>query len=69
MQWQQAQGSMPTFQEVADRLRQHVARYVFLADCGDGSRLTASVGVASLPAVAKPTVAVSASWAERRYRT
>lgn len=37
---------------VADRLREHIARYVFLADRGDGSRLTVSVGVASLPTVA-----------------
>jgi diguanylate cyclase (GGDEF)-like protein len=38
---------------VADRLREHVSRHVFLADCDDGSRLTVSVGVATLPAVAQ----------------
>ena len=37
---------------VADRLREHVSRYVFLADRGDGSRLTVSTGVATLPTVA-----------------
>ena len=34
---------------VARRLRDRIGRYVFLADRGPGSRLTASIGVASLP--------------------
>jgi diguanylate cyclase (GGDEF)-like protein len=38
---------------VATRLREHVARYVFLADRGNGSRLTVSIGVATLPTVAE----------------
>jgi diguanylate cyclase (GGDEF)-like protein len=37
---------------VATRLREHIARYVFLADRGNGSRLTGSIGVATLPTVA-----------------
>ncbi len=37
---------------VASRLRERIERYVFLADRGTGSRLTASIGVATLPAVA-----------------
>ncbi|MBM3750163.1 MAG: GGDEF domain-containing protein [Acidimicrobiia bacterium] len=36
--------------EVAVRLLERIARYVFLADRGPGSRLTASIGVATLPA-------------------
>ncbi len=35
---------------VAMRLLERIARYVFLADRGPGSRLTASIGVATLPA-------------------
>ncbi|NQW02772.1 MAG: GGDEF domain-containing protein [Acidobacteria bacterium] len=38
---------------VACRLRERIARYVFLADRGEGSRLTASIGVATMPAVAQ----------------
>jgi diguanylate cyclase (GGDEF)-like protein len=34
---------------VARRLRERIGRYVFLADRGPGSRLTASIGVATLP--------------------
>lgn len=34
---------------VATRLRDRIARHVFLADQGPGSRLTASIGVATLP--------------------
>ena len=34
---------------VATRLRDRIARHVFLADRGPGSRLTASIGVATLP--------------------
>jgi diguanylate cyclase (GGDEF)-like protein len=34
---------------VARRLRERVGRYVFLADRGAGSRLTASIGIATLP--------------------
>jgi diguanylate cyclase (GGDEF)-like protein len=34
---------------VARRLRERVGRYVFLADRGPGSRLTASIGIATLP--------------------
>jgi diguanylate cyclase (GGDEF)-like protein len=34
---------------VAHRLRERIARYVFLADRGPGLRLTASIGVATLP--------------------
>lgn len=37
---------------VASRLLQRIARYLFLADRGPGSRLTASIGVATLPAAA-----------------
>jgi diguanylate cyclase (GGDEF)-like protein len=37
---------------VARRLRERIGRYVFLADRGPGSRLTASVGVATLPEAA-----------------
>jgi diguanylate cyclase (GGDEF)-like protein len=37
---------------VASRLRDRIARYVFLADRGSGSRLTASIGVATLPLAA-----------------
>lgn len=37
---------------VASRLRERIAKYVFLADRGTGSRLTASIGVATLAAVA-----------------
>lgn len=43
---------------VADRLREHIARYVFLADRGEGSRLTVSIGVATLPTVAHSADAV-----------
>ena len=35
---------------VANRLRDRIARHVFLADRGPGSRLTASIGVATMPA-------------------
>jgi len=38
---------------VAERLLARIARYVFLADRGTGSRLTASIGVATLPGVAQ----------------
>ena len=38
---------------VAARLLERIARYVFLADRGPGSRLTASIGVATLPAAAQ----------------
>ncbi len=38
---------------VAARVRERIARYVFLADRGEGSRLTASIGVATLPVVAQ----------------
>ncbi len=38
---------------VAKRLREHIARYVFLSDRGKGSRLTVSIGVATLPTVAE----------------
>jgi diguanylate cyclase (GGDEF)-like protein len=38
---------------VAGRLLERIARYVFLADRGPGSRLTASIGVATLPAAAQ----------------
>lgn len=38
---------------VASRLLERIARYVFLADRGPGSRLTASIGVATLPAAAQ----------------
>jgi diguanylate cyclase (GGDEF)-like protein len=38
---------------VATRLLTRIARYVFLADRGPGSRLTASIGVATLPAAAQ----------------
>jgi diguanylate cyclase (GGDEF)-like protein len=34
---------------VARRLREGVRRHVFLADRGPGSRLTASIGIATLP--------------------
>ncbi len=37
---------------VASRLLERIVRYVFLADRGPGSRLTASIGVATLPAAA-----------------
>lgn len=37
---------------VAARLRERIARHVFLADHGPGSRLTASIGVATLPEAA-----------------
>ena len=37
---------------VANRLRERIARHVFLADRGPGSRLTASIGVATLPEAA-----------------
>jgi two-component system cell cycle response regulator len=37
---------------VARRLRERIGRYVFLADRGPGSRLTASIGVATLPEAA-----------------
>jgi diguanylate cyclase (GGDEF)-like protein len=39
-------------QAVAARVRERIARYVFLADRGPGSRLTASIGVATLPEAA-----------------
>lgn len=39
-------------QAVAVRLIERIARYVFLADRGPGSRLTASIGVATMPAAA-----------------
>jgi len=38
---------------VASRLLTRIERYVFLADRGPGSRLTASIGVATLPAAAQ----------------
>jgi diguanylate cyclase (GGDEF)-like protein len=38
---------------VATRLLERIARYVFLADRGPGSRLTASIGVATMPAAAQ----------------
>jgi len=38
---------------VAARLLERIARYVFLADRGPGSRLTASIGVATLPTAAQ----------------
>ncbi len=38
---------------MAKRLREHIARYVFLSDRGKGSRLTVSIGVATLPTVAE----------------
>jgi diguanylate cyclase (GGDEF)-like protein len=37
---------------VARRLRERIAKHVFLADRGPGSRLTASIGVATLPEAA-----------------
>jgi diguanylate cyclase (GGDEF)-like protein len=37
---------------LARRLRDRIARYVFLADQGPGDRLTASIGVATMPDVA-----------------
>ncbi len=37
---------------VANRLRDRIARHVFLADRGPGSRLTASIGVATMPEAA-----------------
>jgi diguanylate cyclase (GGDEF)-like protein len=37
---------------VASRMLQRIARHLFLADRGSGSRLTASIGVASLPGAA-----------------
>lgn len=37
---------------LARRLRDRIARYVFLADQGSGNRLTASIGVATMPDVA-----------------
>jgi diguanylate cyclase (GGDEF)-like protein len=37
---------------VARRVRERIGRYVFLADRGPGSRLTASIGVATLPEAA-----------------
>jgi len=37
---------------VASRLRERIARHVFLSDRGPGSRLTASIGVASMPEAA-----------------
>jgi diguanylate cyclase (GGDEF)-like protein len=37
---------------VARRLRERIGKYVFLADRGPGSRLTASIGVATLPEAA-----------------
>jgi diguanylate cyclase (GGDEF)-like protein len=37
---------------VATRLRDRIARHVFLADHGPGSRLTASIGVATMPEAA-----------------
>ena len=36
-------------QAVARRVRQRIAKYVFLAERGPGSRLTVSIGVATLP--------------------
>jgi diguanylate cyclase (GGDEF)-like protein len=38
---------------VASRMRERIGRYVFLADRGPGSRLTASIGIATLPEVAE----------------
>ncbi len=38
---------------VAQRMRDRIRRYVFLADRGPGSRLTASIGIATLPEVAE----------------
>lgn len=38
---------------VARRVRERIGRFVFLADRGPGSRLTASVGVATLPEAAE----------------
>jgi len=38
---------------MARRLRERVAQHVFLADRGPGSRLTASVGIATLPGAAE----------------
>lgn len=37
---------------VANRLRDRIARHVFLSDHGPGSRLTASIGVATMPEAA-----------------
>jgi diguanylate cyclase (GGDEF)-like protein len=37
---------------VANRLRDRIARHVFLSDRGPGSRLTASIGVATMPEAA-----------------
>ncbi len=37
---------------VAERMREHVSRYLYLADRAGGSRLTVSIGVATLPTVA-----------------
>jgi diguanylate cyclase (GGDEF)-like protein len=39
-------------QSVARRLRDRIQRFNFLADRGPGNRLTASIGVATLPDVA-----------------
>jgi two-component system cell cycle response regulator len=39
-------------QAVARRLRDRIQRYVFLPEHGSGNRLTASIGVATLPDVA-----------------
>ena len=37
---------------VANRLRERISRHVFLADRGPGIRLTASIGVATMPEAA-----------------
>ncbi len=39
-------------QSVARRLRDRIQRFSFLADRGAGNRITASIGVATLPDVA-----------------
>jgi len=44
-----AEGAMA----VATRLRDRIARHVFLSDRGPGSRLTASIGVATMPEAAE----------------
>ena len=43
---------------VARRLRDRIARHAFLADHGEGNRITASIGIATLPDVAETAEAL-----------
>ena len=53
---------------VARRLRDRIARYVFLADRGSANRLTASIGVATLPDVAETAEALLQAADAAMYR-